>query len=134
MVATYSGNLVAFLTVTTVSMPFDTLEEMVHQSAYSWGCEKRGNLYGMFRVSFGDVIENRGREKRGCGLGWGGRGGEGEKGGKYGKGKLNQNMQSSKKRKLSSLQTKLFCILGEVGGRGKGTVWVRRGRKDGKGE
>ncbi|KAK7502748.1 hypothetical protein BaRGS_00005998 [Batillaria attramentaria] len=37
MAATYSGNLIAFLTVTKDKAPFDTLEEMVRQDQYTYG-------------------------------------------------------------------------------------------------
>ncbi|XP_062603845.1 glutamate receptor ionotropic, delta-2-like, partial [Saccostrea cucullata] len=37
MVATYSGNLIAFLTVTIDKPPFNSLEEMVEQDEYKWG-------------------------------------------------------------------------------------------------
>jgi hypothetical protein len=35
--ATYSGNLIAFLTVTKEKPPFDSLSEMVAQDEYEWG-------------------------------------------------------------------------------------------------
>ncbi|XP_061178448.1 probable glutamate receptor [Saccostrea echinata] len=37
MVATYSGNLIAFLTVTIDKPPFNSLEELVEQDEYKWG-------------------------------------------------------------------------------------------------
>ncbi|XP_069105057.1 glutamate receptor ionotropic, delta-2-like [Argopecten irradians] len=37
MMATYSGNLIAFLTVTKEKLPFDTLSGMVNQDVYRWG-------------------------------------------------------------------------------------------------
>nr|XP_011455937.2 glutamate receptor ionotropic, kainate 5 isoform X2 [Crassostrea gigas] len=37
MVATYSGNLIAFLTVTIDKAPFNSLEELVEQDDYKWG-------------------------------------------------------------------------------------------------
>ncbi|KAK7502747.1 hypothetical protein BaRGS_00005997 [Batillaria attramentaria] len=37
MAATYSGNLIAFLTVTKDKAPFDTLEDMVQQDDYTYG-------------------------------------------------------------------------------------------------
>lgn len=45
--ATYSGNLIAFLTVTKEKTPFDSLTEMVAQSDYEWG-----TLGGTFWVTF----------------------------------------------------------------------------------
>ncbi|XP_050405931.1 glutamate receptor ionotropic, kainate 3 [Patella vulgata] len=35
--ATYSGNLIAFLTVTKDKLPFETLEGMLQQDTYKWG-------------------------------------------------------------------------------------------------
>lgn len=37
MVATYSGNLIAFLTVTIDKPPFNSLEELVEHDDYKWG-------------------------------------------------------------------------------------------------
>ncbi|ESO96449.1 hypothetical protein LOTGIDRAFT_115645 [Lottia gigantea] len=37
MAATYSGNLIAFLTVTRDTLPFETLAEMLQQDTYKWG-------------------------------------------------------------------------------------------------
>lgn len=37
MAATYSGNLIAFLTVAKDKAPFDTLDEMVQQDDYTYG-------------------------------------------------------------------------------------------------
>lgn len=37
MVATYSGNFVAFLTVSKTKLPFTDLEGLVAQSSYKWG-------------------------------------------------------------------------------------------------
>ncbi|ESP00146.1 hypothetical protein LOTGIDRAFT_141353, partial [Lottia gigantea] len=36
-VATYSGNLIAFLTVSKEKLPFETLEELGNQEDFSWG-------------------------------------------------------------------------------------------------
>ena len=37
MCGTYSGNLVAFLTVVKTPIPFDTLEELANQDQYKFG-------------------------------------------------------------------------------------------------
>jgi ionotropic kainate glutamate receptor 2/glutamate receptor delta-1 subunit len=37
IVATYSGNLIAFLTVTKDVLPFSSFEEMVNQHDYKYG-------------------------------------------------------------------------------------------------
>ena len=49
--ATYSGNLIAFLTVTKEKTPFDSLTEMVAQSDYEWG-----TLGGTFWMTFFEVL------------------------------------------------------------------------------
>jgi hypothetical protein len=37
LVATYCGNLIAFLTVARDTRPFDSLAELVEQDEYKWG-------------------------------------------------------------------------------------------------
>ena len=37
MIGTYCGNLIAFLTVTRSTKPFDSIKEMVHHGGYTWG-------------------------------------------------------------------------------------------------
>ena len=39
VVATYSGNLIAFLTVSIPTLPFNTLEEMVDANGYKFGIQ-----------------------------------------------------------------------------------------------
>ena len=51
MVATYTGNLTAFLAVETVTMPFNSLSEMIQQNDYTWGLVKTYAVEGMFRVT-----------------------------------------------------------------------------------
>lgn len=51
LAATYSGNLIAFLTVTTEKPPFDTLGEMVDQNEYKWGLIGGSAAITLFQVS-----------------------------------------------------------------------------------
>ena len=37
MIGTYCGNLIAFLTVTRSTKPFDSIKEMVQHGGYTWG-------------------------------------------------------------------------------------------------
>ena len=37
VVALYTGNLVAYLSVTKLTMPFETLDEIATQTSYSYG-------------------------------------------------------------------------------------------------
>lgn len=53
MYAIYTGNLIAFLTVTHRKMPFNSLEAMVEQSVYSYGVEKGIIQEMLFRVCTG---------------------------------------------------------------------------------
>ncbi|XP_055957243.1 glutamate receptor ionotropic, kainate 2-like [Patella vulgata] len=49
--ATYSGNLIAFLTVTTKEVPFSTLAEMVANDEYTWGYLQGSFLETLFKNS-----------------------------------------------------------------------------------
>ncbi|XP_060078761.1 glutamate receptor ionotropic, kainate 3-like [Ylistrum balloti] len=51
MVATYSGNLIAFLTVAKDRLPFNSLAELVAQSEYSWGTLGGTYFITMFKDS-----------------------------------------------------------------------------------
>ena len=51
VVAIYTGNLIAFLAVSTVEMPFDTLQGLVSQSALEFGTSDGVALVMLFRVS-----------------------------------------------------------------------------------
>ncbi|XP_071079937.1 uncharacterized protein [Haliotis cracherodii] len=51
LAATYSGNLIAFLTVTTEKPPFDTLGEMVAQNEYKWGLLGGSAAITLFQTS-----------------------------------------------------------------------------------
>ena len=50
IVATYTSNLVAFFTVTTFHLPFNTLDEMIKQSAVSWATVEGISLYFFLKV------------------------------------------------------------------------------------
>ncbi|XP_046342594.1 glutamate receptor 4-like isoform X1 [Haliotis rufescens] len=51
MAATYSGNLIAFLTVNKDKLPFDTISELVEQTDYIWGTAGGGTYWEtMFEV------------------------------------------------------------------------------------
>ncbi|XP_069104060.1 uncharacterized protein [Argopecten irradians] len=51
MVATYSGNLIAFLTVAKDRLPFNSVAELVAQSEYSWGTLGGTYFITMFKDS-----------------------------------------------------------------------------------
>ena len=51
VVAIYTGNLIAFLAVSTVEMPFDTLTGLVSQSTFQFGTSDGVALVMLFRVS-----------------------------------------------------------------------------------
>ena len=56
--ATYTGNLVAFLTVTKVPVPFDSLKELVEQKQYKYGILGGTNWVTQFRVSGNNVTRS----------------------------------------------------------------------------
>lgn len=58
VVGTYSGNLIAFLTVTKDVVPFDTLEEMLEQTDYTWGTVAGTAWVTMFSVSSSLIYSN----------------------------------------------------------------------------
>ncbi|CAD5116620.1 DgyrCDS5493 [Dimorphilus gyrociliatus] len=49
--ATYTGNLIAFLAISTVDLPFNSLEELVQQDAMSYGPARAVALVMLFRDS-----------------------------------------------------------------------------------
>ncbi|XP_067682011.1 glutamate receptor-like isoform X1 [Haliotis asinina] len=52
MAATYSGNLIAFLTVNKDKLPFETVSELVQQTDYIWGTAGGGTYWEtMFEVA-----------------------------------------------------------------------------------
>ncbi len=53
IVAIYTGNLIAFLVVDSVVLPFTNLAEMVAQSEYQWGVVKSYACEQIFRVDIG---------------------------------------------------------------------------------
>ncbi|XP_033760011.1 uncharacterized protein LOC117342117 isoform X2 [Pecten maximus] len=51
MMATYSGNLIAFLTVSKEKLPFDTIGGMVKQDVYKWGTIGGTAFIDIFKTS-----------------------------------------------------------------------------------
>ncbi|CAG2195718.1 GRID1 [Mytilus edulis] len=51
MMATYSGNLVAFLTVTKEKLPFSNIAGLVEQSSYKWGTHEGTVFETIFKTS-----------------------------------------------------------------------------------
>lgn len=51
LVATYSGNLIAFLTVSISQLPFNTLEQVVDQDGIKYGMMGETASYNEFMVS-----------------------------------------------------------------------------------
>lgn len=52
MVSSYTANLAAFLTVETVTSPFDNVEELAAQKgAIKYGAKLKGSTFNFFRVS-----------------------------------------------------------------------------------
>ena len=50
MMATYSGNLIAFLTVTKDKLPFTDLSGLVAQDKYEWGTQGGSVFEHIFKV------------------------------------------------------------------------------------
>lgn len=50
MMATYSGNLVAFLTVTKEKLPFSNIAGLVEQGSYKWGTLEGTVFETIFKV------------------------------------------------------------------------------------
>ncbi|XP_078311780.1 uncharacterized protein LOC111133837 isoform X2 [Crassostrea virginica] len=57
MVATYSGNLIAFLTVSIEKAPFNSLEELVDQEDYRWGILSGTYFVTWFQESPFEVLQ-----------------------------------------------------------------------------
>ena len=53
MGATYSGNLIAFLTVRLEVKPFHSLQQMLDQDTYVWGAQYKTATYQMLVVRSG---------------------------------------------------------------------------------
>ena len=51
LTATYTGNLVAFLTVMKEPVPFETLEDLANQDQYKFGVLGGSSWVGQFNVS-----------------------------------------------------------------------------------
>lgn len=49
--ATYCGNLIAFLTVTKAKLPFTNIHELVQQDQYRWGLTSGTHWVDQFKVS-----------------------------------------------------------------------------------
>lgn len=63
VVATYSGNLIASLTVTRSLIPFNSVKEMVQQSTYKWGTSNGTYLNMLLQVII-EIPLPRGRYRR----------------------------------------------------------------------
>ena len=50
IVATYSGNLIAFLAIVKYKAPFETLEEMAQKGGYKFGTIGGSSLESIFKV------------------------------------------------------------------------------------
>ncbi|XP_050405393.1 glutamate receptor ionotropic, kainate 4 [Patella vulgata] len=57
MAATYSGNLIAFLTVTKDKPPFETLSELISDSDYRWGLPSGTKIRMEVEYSSNDVLK-----------------------------------------------------------------------------
>lgn len=60
MVSSYTANLAAFLTVTTVERPIKNAEDLANQDSIKYGAKTGGSTLGFFRVSYSEltVIED----------------------------------------------------------------------------
>jgi hypothetical protein len=56
MLATYTGNLIAFLTVTKVNLPIASLSDLPKQSQLGYGTVKGSSLWSLLMVSFTCII------------------------------------------------------------------------------
>ena len=52
VVATYSGNLIAFLTVTRIYLPFSSLDEMVRDGNFKYGLISGTSTESFFNVRY----------------------------------------------------------------------------------
>ena len=55
IIATYSGNLVAFMTVKKVKLPIDTLEELAARPEYQAGLKDGSSTSELFKVRFFNI-------------------------------------------------------------------------------
>lgn len=55
MVSSYTANLAAFLTVETITSPFDNVEELAKKKTIKYGAKKKGATLNFFGVS---IISN----------------------------------------------------------------------------
>ena len=61
VMATYSGNLIAYLTVTKTELPFYTLEEMVDANGYKFGIMGGTVTESLLKVRHGHRITTEGK-------------------------------------------------------------------------
>lgn len=52
MVSSYTANLAAFLTVTTLVTPFNDIDELAEQKEIKFGAKNKGATANYFRVRF----------------------------------------------------------------------------------
>ena len=52
LVGTYTGNLIAFLTVTKIELPINSLEDLVQDTSYSVGTTEGTALHELLRVKY----------------------------------------------------------------------------------
>lgn len=64
ILASYTSNLVAFLAVTTVKFPFNTLDEMVKQDKVQWAVVEGASLYAYLEVCVDNGQESTFGERR----------------------------------------------------------------------
>lgn len=51
IVSSYTANLAAFLTVETVTSPFDNVEELARKTSIKYGAKYKGATFNFFKVS-----------------------------------------------------------------------------------
>ena len=56
LLKSYGGNLTASLTVPKVTIPIDSLEDLVSQNAIPWKMAKDSFIHGVFKVYFNYII------------------------------------------------------------------------------
>lgn len=52
MVSSYTANLAAFLTVETVTAPFDNVEDLARKKTIKYGAKLKGSTLNFFKVSY----------------------------------------------------------------------------------
>jgi ionotropic kainate glutamate receptor 2 len=51
IVSSYTANLAAFLTVETITSPFNNVEELARKKTIKYGAKKDGSTFKFFKVS-----------------------------------------------------------------------------------